>query len=189
MADRITQADLKRLQEGKKLKLGSSSLKDVAEAAMARTELKTQLVAPKRKETASPKKKRSVDYNAICALPTWKAETTLGLTFYTLPMPPSANVYWRNVKGKTLVSAEAKSYKKEVAKLAHRLGMRPLNGDVRLVIQVYRNQASGDLSNRIKVIEDALNGVGYFDDSQVVQILAQRLDDKGNGRIVIGITN
>lgn len=139
-----------------------------------------------RKGSKKPKKP-PVDYNGICALPCWKAETHFGVTQYALPMPPSANVYWRNIKGKTLVSEDAKNYKKEVAKLAHRLGMRPAKGNVVLTIQVYRNQASGDLSNRIKVVEDALIGVAYADDAQVTEIHAFRYDDKGNGRIVVSI--
>lgn len=161
MNNKITQADFRKLQAGKK---GSGKPK---------------------------KKKPATDYSSICALPCWKVTNSLvnneSVNSYTLPMPPSANVYWRNVNGKTLVSEDAKNYKKEVAKLAHRLGMRPSKGDVCLMILVFRNQASGDLSNRIKVVEDALIGVAYEDDKQVVEIRARRFDDKGNGRIVISV--
>lgn len=164
MSNKITIADLRRLQEGQK---GSRKCK-----------------------------KPPVDYSGICALPCWgviRQHAGNGGFFneYTLPMPPSANVYWRNVviggKARTLVSEDAKNYKKEVGKLAHRLGMRPAVGDVSVAITLYRNQASGDLDNRIKVTLDTLRGVAFEDDKQVVEIHARRFDDKGNGRIIISV--
>lgn len=134
---------------------------------------------------------KETDYWAICALPQWRAETSFGITQYTLPIPPSANEYWRsfavNGKVRIVLSQKARSYKAAVADLAHRLGMRPVSGNVHLTIHLFRNQASGDLSNRIKVIEDALIGVAFLDDSQVTAINAVRFDDKGNGRIVISV--
>lgn len=138
---------------------------------------------------AIKKGKPKVDYNLLCALPQWKAETSFGITLYTLPMPPSANTYWRNINGKTLVSEEAREYKKEIAKLASRLGMRPAQGTVGVMIQVYRQQKSGDLDNRIKVTLDALRGVAFEDDAQVTEIHAFRYDDKDNSRIVVSITD
>lgn len=140
-------------------------------------------------------KKPAIDYKEICALPCWKVTNSIvngePVSSYTLPMPPSANKYWRNVviggKARTLVSEGAKNYKKEIAELAHRLGMRPAVGDVSIAIRLYRNQASGDLDNRIKVTLDALRGVAFEDDKQVVEIHAYRHDDKGNGRIVISV--
>ncbi len=161
MSNKITIADLRKLQEGQK---GSGK----------------------------PKKKPAIDYSGICALPCWKVVRQLAgsggfFNEYTLPMPPSANVYWRNINGRTLVSEDAKNYKKEVAKLAHRLGMRAATGDVSVSLTVYRNQASGDLDNRIKVTLDALRGVAFEDDKQVVEIHARRFDDKGNGRIIISV--
>lgn len=163
MSNKITIADLRKLQAGQK---GSKK-----------------------------PKKPAIDYKGICALPCWKVTNSIvngeSVNSYTLPMPPSANTYWRNVviggKARTLVSEDAKNYKKEIGELAHRLGMRPARGEVCLMILVFRNQASGDLSNRIKVIEDALNGIAYDDDKQVVEIRARRFDDKGNGRIVISV--
>lgn len=88
-----------------------------------------------------------------------------------------------------VLSAQAKSYKEAVAELAHRLGMRPIEkGSVSLSITFYRNQASGDLDNRLKVIGDALRGIAFTDDRQVVEIYARLKDDKGNGRIVISVS-
>lgn len=164
MSNKITIADLRKLQAGQK---GSK----------------------KPKKIHSNDKK--VDYWAICTDPKWKVEKSLGIADYTFPIPPSANEYWRsfvvNNKVRVVLSAKAKSYKEAVADLAHRLGMRPAVGDVSIAIRLYRNQASGDLDNRIKVTLDALRGVAFEDDKQVVEIHAYRHDDKGNGRIVISV--
>lgn len=138
-----------------------------------------------------PKVKRKTDYATLCLLPQWKVKNVYGNGEYTLPMPPSANKYWRHIiiKGRAtvLVSQEARDYKREVGKLAKRLGMPLLTGKVQLTIQMHRGQKKGDLSNRIKVIEDALKGVAYHDDEQVVQINASRFESPGNPHIVISI--
>jgi Holliday junction resolvase RusA-like endonuclease len=106
----------------------------------------------------------------------------------TLPYPPSANRYWRKTKhGRVYVSEEAKAYKSNVATLGAVKGCRPLTGDVAMILIVYRPQKSGDLSNRIKVLEDALIGVAFADDKQVTQLVAQRRDDKANPRVEVDI--
>jgi Holliday junction resolvase RusA-like endonuclease len=121
------------------------------------------------------------------ALPVGKAGIVL-----TLPYPPSANAYWRSlvIKGsvRVLVSSEARKYKKLVAELASYTKPRlpgPLIGALRLSLTLYRPIKRGDLSNRIKVIEDALIGIAYADDSQITEIVAKRFDDKTNPRVLV----
>ena len=108
-------------------------------------------------------------------------------TTLTLPYPPSANRYWRTFRGMTVVSPEARAYKANARLRALAQGVRPLDGPVRLVLRVYRPRKAGDLSNRIKVLEDALCGVAFEDDDQVVAIEATRLDDKENPRVEIEV--
>lgn len=103
----------------------------------------------------------------------------------SLPYPPSANRYWRSFRGTTVVSSEAKQYKRDVALLAG--GTEPFEGDVILCLDVYRARKAGDLSNRIKVLEDALQGIAYIDDKQVVEIHARRFDDARNPRVEVTI--
>lgn len=105
----------------------------------------------------------------------------------TLPYPPSANRYWRVVRGQTLVSAEARAYKRTVAQLCLVARIRPFTGDVMLMLDIYRPLRRGDLSNRIKVLEDALEGYAFDDDAQVVDIAARRFDDKANPRAEVVI--
>jgi Holliday junction resolvase RusA-like endonuclease len=86
----------------------------------------------------------------------------------------------------TYVSTEAKQYKRDVALLVRTKEL--FTGDVQLAIDIYRPLKSGDLSNRIKVLEDALKGICYIDDKQVKTIFARRFDDKAWPRAEVTIT-
>lgn len=46
---------------------------------------------------------------------------------------------------------------------------------------------SGDLDNRLKISQDALKGICFEDDRQIVELHAFRFDDKANPRIEIEI--
>lgn len=103
-----------------------------------------------------------------------------------LPYPPSANRYWRNFKGRTVISAEARAYKKEVVARLAWLGINTawiMIGPIAISLWVYRPRKSGDLDNRIKVILDSLQGLRYENDSQIVEIHVYRHDDKANPRV------
>lgn len=52
----------------------------------------------------------------------------------TLPMPVSANRYWRTFRGRMVVSAEAKAYKEQAGWLARAAGAELLTGDVALTV-------------------------------------------------------
>jgi len=66
---------------------------------------------------------------------------------------------------------------------------RPIRkpNDVVLVLDWYRVNALGDLSNRIKIVEDALQGAAYDNDSQVRRIIAERFDDADRPRLEVGV--
>lgn len=106
----------------------------------------------------------------------------------TLGYPPSANRYWRVFQGIARLSQEARSYKAGVVMKAKglRLG-KPLTSPVAMTLNVYRPRKAGDLSNRLKVLEDALQGVAFDDDDQVVEIHMYRHDDKENPRVEVVI--
>lgn len=106
----------------------------------------------------------------------------------TLPLPPSANRYWRNFRGRTVVSAEAKAYKEQAAWLARAAGMELIEGDVSVTMRIYRAAKRGDTDNFLKVGLDSLNGIAYSDDSQIVRIVAERYDDKKNPRVEVEVT-
>jgi crossover junction endodeoxyribonuclease RusA len=105
----------------------------------------------------------------------------------TLPYPPSANAYWRVGPRGLYVSEEAKEYKARVARLLEQC--RPLVGDVELTGVFYRPRKSGDLSNRLKVLEDAMNGRAFLDDKQIHVINIRRDDtqpERARVELVLG---
>ncbi len=87
----------------------------------------------------------------------------------TLPLPPSANRYWRTYQGRTVRSADATSYIALVA--AELRGQRqiPDTARVHLTLRVWCDKRR-DLSNCLKVTEDALAQALGWDDRQTAEI-------------------
>lgn len=107
----------------------------------------------------------------------------------TLDYPPSANRYWRTYNGRIVVSEEASAYKTAVQWLrCLNSDLTVYTGDVRVRINVYRPAKRRDLDNCLKVVLDALQGVVYENDSQVVEIIACRFDDKQNPRVEVEVS-
>ena len=97
------------------------------------------------------------------------------------PYPVSANRYWRRFGESMVVSAEARTYKRLVGLLwmqkRYPLRSGPVHVEIglapRLTAKGIASKTRLDLDNCIKVALDALNGVAYDDDSQVVSVLAR----------------
>ena len=103
-----------------------------------------------------------------------------------LPYPVSANRYWRTTKGRVYVSKEAEAYKAQAAWIARAAGMKPATGPVSLgVTLIPKNGITMDLDNALKVTLDALKGIAYVDDKQVVKIVAERVKPDGIGGLAI----
>ena len=105
----------------------------------------------------------------------------------TLPLAPSANRYWRTWRGRAVVSPAARQYKADIALLARAAGVEPLAGPVIVHVHVHRARRAGDLDNWLKVLSDALQGVAYQDDNQIVEWHAYRHDDKTNPRMEVEV--
>jgi crossover junction endodeoxyribonuclease RusA len=106
-----------------------------------------------------------------------------------LPLPPSSNRYWRTVisgnRALTFVSDEAKQYKRFVKDIA---GLdTPIYSEISVTVKIFRPQRSGDLDNRLKVLFDALQGVVYANDSQIVEIHAFRFEDRPRPRVEVEV--
>jgi crossover junction endodeoxyribonuclease RusA len=103
------------------------------------------------------------------------------MTLLSLPYPVSANRYWRTFRNRTVRSIEATAYKQCVAAIAAAAGMQPLGGPVAVRMTYHpkttkkgvASRVRLDLSNTWKVAEDALNGIAFADDYQVVRIAAE----------------
>lgn len=98
-----------------------------------------------------------------------------------LPYPISANVYWRFVNGRPLVSHEARKYKNLVQHKALVQRVEKLDGAIALRIEFFPKTKGRrmDLDNCQKIVIDALQGVAYDNDSAVVDIhttLGEKVD-------------
>lgn len=95
--------------------------------------------------------------------------------------PPSANRYWRVWGGRVVRSSEARSYKIACQIIAAREKIKPIAGDVAVTIILHpkltkkgvASKTRLDLDNALKVVIDALQGVAYANDSQVVKLIAE----------------
>lgn len=107
----------------------------------------------------------------------------------TLPYPPSVNRYLRFAPGGyAYTTREAKAYKQGAKLRALTQGMRPIQeGEVALLITVFRPRKTGDLDNHLKVLLDSLNGIAYADDKQVGEIFISRFEDKENPRVEVRV--
>lgn len=106
----------------------------------------------------------------------------------TLPLPPTANFYFRIWRGRAVTSEEARAYKRTAALSAKAQGLRPIiDGEVSVSLRVFRPTMRGDLDNRLKVLLDALRGIGYRDDSQIARIDAVQTVDAKHPRVEVEI--
>lgn len=103
------------------------------------------------------------------------------MTRLLLPYPPSTNRMWRHYRGRPVMSAEAREWKRNAAWLACEAGWRPMTGRLAVDITLHprmtkkgkESQCRLDIDNAIKAVLDALNGVAYADDRQVIQLAAR----------------
>lgn len=102
-----------------------------------------------------------------------------------LPVPPSANRYWRVWRGRAVRSREATAYI-ALVRVALR-GMAPATGPVRVTIGWFRGARRGDLDNRLKVALDALRGLAFVDDRQVVALSAWREEAPADPRLEVTV--
>ncbi len=86
-----------------------------------------------------------------------------------LPVPPSANRYWRHGNNRTYRSSEAVDYIELLQWQAKEWGIEPLVGRLKFEA-VYSIRASRDLGNNGKVLQDALQSVCYAKDGQIDEI-------------------
>jgi Holliday junction resolvase RusA-like endonuclease len=95
-----------------------------------------------------------------------------------LPYPPTVNHTYIRRGRKVFKSPEAQAFFDAVHLLAR--GLEPLVGELVLSVDFYRPRRSGDVDNRIKALQDSLQGFAYANDSQIVELHIRRFDDKKN---------
>ena len=91
----------------------------------------------------------------------------------TLPWPPSVNTYWRNVNGRTVISAKGREYRETVGdQMILQKQVKHFTGRLRVEIEAFRpDKRRRDLDNLLKATLDGLAHAGvYEDDSQIVDL-------------------
>lgn len=96
----------------------------------------------------------------------------------TLPFPPSVNGYWRNLKGRTLISKRGRQYKDAVWTLIRSDRVEPMGGQLVSSVVVLHppDKRRRDHDNYGKGLYDALTHAGVLDDDTQVR----------DGRVVWG---
>ncbi len=112
-----------------------------------------------------------------------------------LPVPPSGNSAYRVAGRRVISSKEWLEYQAAIGIFASTKRIKKIAApqQIGLTIRWYRERAKGDLTNREKTIEDALQGICFDNDAQVQRKASIRYDDfSGSPRIeveVVAITD
>lgn len=105
------------------------------------------------------------------------------LTF-TLPEAPSANRWWRKFRNRMVLSDEAREYK-SLVRMAYR--SVELRGEIEVRVKWFRGRRAGDLDKRVPIVLDALQGVAYANDSQIVKLSAERIEAPRNPCMIVTV--
>jgi len=109
---------------------------------------------------------------------------------FSLPYPPSMNTYWRNFRGRTVISKNGRIFRAAVIQYVIDNNI-PKFGDKKLKLTLIlrpRDKRKIDIDNRIKAVLDALEHAGVFDDDfQVDHIEMIRGDNIKGGLLHVVI--
>ena len=107
---------------------------------------------------------------------------------HTLPWPPTVNTYWRNIKGRTIISERGRLYRLSVQQQL--TGSEPMMGRLAIKIAAYPpDRRRRDLDNILKALLDSLTFAHVIeDDSQFDFISIARRNVVKDGAVQITIT-
>lgn len=106
---------------------------------------------------------------------------------FELGYPPSVNHLYATFNGRRVLSREGRDYHRTAGMQALAQRVRVQDGPLCVSIRVFRPARRGDLDNTAKAILDALKGVAWNDDSQIVELHLFRGDDAARPRAEIEV--
>jgi crossover junction endodeoxyribonuclease RusA len=109
----------------------------------------------------------------------------------TLPWPPSINHYWRNFRGRTVISAKGRQWQKDAMAELLLQGVPRNKLSCRLAISIDQyppDRRRRDIDNPVKVANDLLVYAGVIADDSLIDALSiHRHDPVAPGKFVIRI--
>lgn len=110
----------------------------------------------------------------------------------TLSYPPYTNAQYTHARnGQVVLAPEVKEYRAragwEAKAQMKEAEAEMATGELEVTINLYRPRKSGDSDGAIKQLLDALNGIAYLDDSQIVRYEVVRGDDPARPRVEVEI--
>jgi crossover junction endodeoxyribonuclease RusA len=111
------------------------------------------------------------------------------MTELTLPWPPTINTYWRNINGKTLLSAKGREYRKAVAdQVLIQRAAKHFDHALRVEIQAFRpDRRRRDLDNLLKAVLDGMAHAGVMEDDALIEDLRIYWADEIGGMVKVTI--
>ena len=107
-----------------------------------------------------------------------------------LPFPPSVNTYWRNFRGRMVLSQKGRDYKQAIAEYVSENNV-PKYGEQKLKITMIlqpRDKRKIDIDNQIKCVLDSLQDAGVFDDDfHVDELHVMRGEQVKGGKLLLTI--
>jgi Holliday junction resolvase RusA-like endonuclease len=108
--------------------------------------------------------------------------------FLELPYPPSANVIYRRNKFSTYLSKEGRAYKMAVADYISENNIPKFSDEAKLKVRFIlrpRDKRKRDISNCIKIVEDAIQDAGVFSDDFMIEELSIKRGEVISGGLII----
>jgi len=108
-----------------------------------------------------------------------------------LPWPPSINHYWRNFRGRTVISADGRAYRQTVSYriLEQGIPRNKLNCRLAVRIDAYPpDKRRRDLDNIQKALLDAIVAAEVIEDDSLIDALSiLRHEAIGEGKVIVRI--
>jgi crossover junction endodeoxyribonuclease RusA len=107
----------------------------------------------------------------------------------TLPWPPTVNTYWRNVNGRTIISAKGREYRKAVAdQVLIQRAAKHIDYAVKVEIKAFRpDRRRRDLDNLLKALLDSMTYAGVMQDDALIEDLRVYWADEVGGMVKVTI--